>query len=99
MNSLSIVVVLPAPQTFVTGDSFPGSEWQLTVHTPWPGAEISTRPYPVTLVNWDTVMRVMGLGTSSRSGGLNYIPGVEEVQMRLPEGIGGMLLYVLRSDL
>ena len=34
---------------FVTGDLFPGSEWQLTVHTPWPGAEIHTRPYPVTL--------------------------------------------------
>ena len=59
---------------FVTGDSFPGSEWQLTVRTPWPGAEIHTRPYPVTLVNWDSVMRVMGLGTSSNSGGLNYIP-------------------------
>lgn len=59
---------------FVDGNSFPGSEWQLTVHTPWPGAEIHTRPYPVTLVNWDTVMRVMGLGTSSSSGRLGYIP-------------------------
>jgi hypothetical protein len=59
---------------FVTTENFPGSEWLLTVRTPWPGAEIHTRPYPVTLVNWDSVMRVMGLGTSSNSGGLNYIP-------------------------
>ena len=59
---------------FVTTENFPGSEWQLTVHTPFPGAEIHTRPYPATLVNWDTVMRVMSLGTSSRSGSLNYIP-------------------------
>src|SRR5690349_23565652 len=57
---------------FVTTENFPGSEWQLTVRTPWPGAEIHTRPYPVTLVNWDTVMRVMGLGTSSRTGHLGY---------------------------
>jgi hypothetical protein len=57
---------------FVDNDSFPGSEWQLTVHTPFPGAEIHTRPYPVTLVNWDTVMRVMGLGSSSKTGHLGY---------------------------
>jgi hypothetical protein len=57
---------------FDEGDSFPGSQWQLTVHTPFPGAEIHTRPYPVTLVNWDTVMRVMGLGTSSNTGHLGY---------------------------
>jgi len=57
---------------FVDSSSFPGSEWQLTVHAPWPGAEIHTRPYPVTLVNWDTVMRVAGLGTSSRAGHLGY---------------------------
>ena len=57
---------------FVDSNSFPGSEWQLTVHTPFPGAEIHTRPYPVTLVNWDTVMRVMGLGSSSKTGHLGY---------------------------
>jgi hypothetical protein len=57
---------------FVESSSFPGSEWQLTVDTPFPGAEIHTRPYPVTLVNWDTVMRVMGLGTSSQTGHLGY---------------------------
>jgi len=57
---------------FVTTENFPGSEWQLTVHTPFPGAEIHTRPYPVTLVNWDTVMRVMGLGSSSKTGRLGY---------------------------
>ena len=57
---------------FVTGDSFPGSEWILQVTAPWPGAEIHTRPYPATLVNWDTVMRVMSLGTSSRAGTLPY---------------------------
>ncbi len=57
---------------FVDSSSFPGSEWQLTVHTPFPGAEIHTRPYPVTLVNWDTVMRVMGLGSSSKTGHLSY---------------------------
>ena len=57
---------------FVDSSSFPGSEWQLTVHTPFPGAETHTRPYPVTLVNWDTVMRVMGLGSSSKTGHLSY---------------------------
>ena len=57
---------------FEDGSTFPGSQWQLTVHTPWPGAEIHTRPYPVTLVNWDTVMRVMGLGFSSKTGHLSY---------------------------
>ncbi len=57
---------------FIDSSSFPGSKWQLTVHTPWPGAEIHTRPYPVTLVNWDTVMRVMGLGSSSKTGHLGY---------------------------
>jgi hypothetical protein len=57
---------------FEDGTSFPGSEWQLSVTTPWPGTEIHTRPYPVTLVNWDTVMRVMGLGTSSKAGHLAY---------------------------
>lgn len=57
---------------FVDSSSFPGSQWQLTVHTPFPGAEIHTRPYPVTLVNWDTVMRVVGLGSSSKTGHLGY---------------------------
>jgi hypothetical protein len=57
---------------FVDGSSFPASRWQLTVHTPFPGAEIHTRPYPVSLVNWDTVMRVMSLGTSSNTGRLGY---------------------------
>lgn len=57
---------------FVDNHPFPGSEWQLTVHTPFPGAEIHTRPYPVTLVNWDTVMRVMGLGSASKTGHLSY---------------------------
>jgi len=57
---------------FVDSGSFPGSQWQLTVHTPFPGAEIHTRPYPVTLVNWDTVMRVVGLGSSSKTGHLGY---------------------------
>lgn len=57
---------------FEDGSSFPGSKWQLTVNTPFPGAEIHTRPYPVTLVNWDTVMRVMSLGTSSNTGRLGY---------------------------
>jgi hypothetical protein len=57
---------------FVDSDSFPGSKWQLTVTAPWPGAEIHTRPYPVTLVNWDTVMRVAGLGSSSKARHLSY---------------------------
>jgi hypothetical protein len=59
---------------FDEGGSFPASQWQLSAHAPWPGAEIHTRPYPVTLVNWDTVMRVAGLGTSSGSGHLAYLP-------------------------
>lgn len=49
-----------------------GSSWEIRAHTGWPGNEIHTRPYPVTLVDWDSVLRVAGLGTSSGSGRLAY---------------------------
>ncbi len=51
-----------------------GANWELRAHTGWPGNELHTRPYPVTLVDWDTVLRVAGLGTSSGSGRLGYAP-------------------------
>ncbi|HEX2997902.1 MAG TPA: hypothetical protein VHP14_23970, partial [Anaerolineales bacterium] len=49
-----------------------GSSWELRVHAGWPGNEIHTRPYPVTLVDWDSVLRVAGLGTSSGADRLGY---------------------------
>ena len=52
----------------------PGSTFSVSAHADWPGNEIHTRPYPVTLVDWDSVLRVAGLGTSSGSGRLNYAP-------------------------
>jgi hypothetical protein len=51
-----------------------GASWELRAHAGWPGIEIHTRPFPVTLVDWDTVMRVAGLGSSSGSGHLAYAP-------------------------
>lgn len=51
-----------------------GSSWEIRAHAGWPGIEIHTRPYPITLVDWDTVMRVAGLGSSSGSGRLAYAP-------------------------
>jgi hypothetical protein len=51
-----------------------GSSWEVRAHAGWPGNEIHTRPYPVTLVDWDSVLRVAGLGTSSGSGRLDYAP-------------------------
>lgn len=51
-----------------------GSSWEIRAHAGWPGIEIHTRPFPATLVDWDTVMRVAGLGSSSGSGRLAYAP-------------------------
>ena len=99
MSLLSLAGGVTCTTDFVDSHSFPGSEWQLTVHTPWPGAEIHTRPYPVTLVNWDTVMRVMGLGSSAALEALATFLGVVEVQMILQPGIGEMLLYASKSNL
>jgi hypothetical protein len=56
----------------LTEEGSNGSSWELRAHAGWPGIEIHTRPYPVTLVDWDTVMRVAGLGSSSGSGRLAY---------------------------
>ena len=51
-----------------------GSSWEISAHAPWPGIEIHARPFPVTLVDWDTVMRVAGNGSSSGSDSLGYAP-------------------------
>jgi len=51
-----------------------GSAFSVRAHAGWPGNEIHTRPYPVTLVDWDSVLREAGLGTSSGSGRLDYAP-------------------------
>lgn len=51
-----------------------GASWELRAHAGWPGNELHTRPYPVTLVDWDTVLRAAGLGTSRGSGRLSYAP-------------------------
>jgi len=48
------------------------SSWEIRAHVGWPGIEIHTRPFPATLVDWDTVMRVVGLGSSSGAGHLGY---------------------------
>lgn len=54
--------------------SYPGSSFSLHAHAPWPGIEIHARPFPVTLVDWDSVMRVVGNGSSSGSDSLGYAP-------------------------
>ena len=51
-----------------------GSSWEIRAHAGWPGIELHTRPFPVTLVDWDSVLRVAGLGSSSGSGRLAYAP-------------------------
>jgi hypothetical protein len=56
----------------LTDEGSNGSSWELRAHVGWPGIEIHTRPFPATLVDWDTVMRVAGLGSSSGSGQLAY---------------------------
>ncbi len=58
----------------LTDEGSAGSSWEVRAHAGWPGIEIHTRPYPPTLVDWDTVMRVAGLGSSSGSGRLAYAP-------------------------
>ncbi len=58
---------------FSDSSSYPGSQWELTTHAPWPGIEIHARPFPVTLVDWDSVMRVAGNGSSSGTSTLGYI--------------------------
>jgi hypothetical protein len=72
----------PCDQFIVTGGgvtcvsdlttSSQGSKFSVTAHANWPGTEIHTRPYPATLVDWDTVMRVAGLGSTSGAGHLGY---------------------------
>lgn len=58
---------------FSDSSSYPGSQWTLTAYAPWPDIEIHARPFPVTLVDWDSVMRVAGNGSSSGTGALGYI--------------------------
>jgi hypothetical protein len=58
----------------LTDEGSGGSSWEIRAQVGWPGIEIHTRPFPATLVDWDTVMRVAGLGSSSGSGRLAYAP-------------------------
>jgi len=56
----------------LTDDGSGGSSWEIRAHAGWPGIEIHARPFPITLVDWDSLMRVAGLGSSSGSGHLAY---------------------------
>ena len=56
----------------LTEEGSDGSRWEINAHADWPGIEIHTRPFPATLVDWDTVIRVAGVGSSSGSGRLAY---------------------------
>jgi hypothetical protein len=47
-------------------------QWELQAGVSMPPIVINARPYPVTLVNWPTAMRVNALGNSSGSGSLAY---------------------------
>ena len=47
-------------------------QWELIASVSMPPIVIDTRPYPVTLVNWPTIMRVNSLATNSGSGTLAY---------------------------
>jgi hypothetical protein len=47
-------------------------QWKLVASVSMPPIVIDTRPYPVTLVNWPTTMRVNSLTTNSGSGTLAY---------------------------
>jgi hypothetical protein len=58
----------------LTNEGSSGSSWEVRARAGWPGIEIHARPFPATLVDWDTVMRVAGLGSSSGSGHLAYAP-------------------------
>jgi len=47
-------------------------QWELEAGVSMPPIVIDARPYPVTLVNWPTAMRVNGLAEASGSGSLAY---------------------------
>jgi hypothetical protein len=47
-------------------------QWELEAGVSMPPIVIDARPYPVTLVNWPTAMRVNGLTEASGSGNLAY---------------------------
>jgi hypothetical protein len=47
-------------------------QWKLVASVSMPPIVIDTRPYPVTLVNWPTTIRVNSLATNSGSGTLAY---------------------------
>jgi len=47
-------------------------QWKLEASVTMPPIVIDTRPYPVTLVNWPTTMRVNSLATNNGSGSLAY---------------------------
>ena len=84
-TSTTITIENPCDEFLVSGggitcvsdltdsSSYPGSSFSLHAHAPWPGIEIHARPFPITLVDWDTVMRVTGLGSSSGAGYLGYV--------------------------
>jgi hypothetical protein len=47
-------------------------QWELQAGVSMPPIVIDARPYPVSLVNWPTAMRVNGLAEASGSGSLAY---------------------------
>jgi len=50
------------------------SKWKISARVSFPIIYLDLRPYPATLVRWPTAIRNGGLGISSGSGGLDYIP-------------------------
>lgn len=50
------------------------TKFNLDAFVTFPGIELDTRPYPATLVRWDTVIRLGALPTNSGSASLAYLP-------------------------
>ncbi len=48
--------------------------WRVSARVTFPEIYLDVRPYPATLVRWPTAVRCGGLGISSGSGGVDYIP-------------------------
>jgi hypothetical protein len=55
----------------ITCESF---EWNVRANVRFPEIYLDVRPYPATLVRWPTAVRNGGLGESSGSGTVDYVP-------------------------
>jgi len=55
----------------ITCESF---EWEVRANVRFPEIYLDVRPYPATLVRWDTMVRNGGMGQASGSGEKDYIP-------------------------